>query len=196
MDTNSKLRMRSRAILRLDSEAVVQTDRGGRTLDQLLMGGIRARDIAARLFDIFAAPFEGRISSLETEKDLLAGQHRSVKAEATATRRKLAQRREVVVWEDMSLPEVMEVVLLHREGVSAVKIANLFEIPLARVKEVLQAAEGKHRDKVLFDSESRRQRLNKTRARPELSGRRDVDVETVDSGEPQRLHLHNGSSLS
>ena len=194
MDDTTKSRMKSRALMRIDSEAVIHTERGPRTLGQILMGGYRLKDVSARLYDMIALQFESRIGSLERDKDDLAGRHRIAQAESKATKRKLAQRRDVIVWEDLSLPEIMEIVLLRDEGLSATKIANLFEIPLSKVKDVLRAADGRDRERVLFDPEARRERSMKLASRPVLTGTREIDTEVgLESDEtPEHIRLVTG----
>lgn len=107
--------------------------------------------LVSKLVTLIAGPYQKEIEQV-------VGEHKLTQTEKRAMARKLVQRPDVVVFEELALHEVAEILRLKDSGMSGAKIAALFDLPNATVKTILDTMAGKHRSKVLYNGEMRRRR--------------------------------------
>ncbi|KRW94341.1 hypothetical protein [Paracoccus sp. MKU1] len=167
--TDKNDRLRTRVENALEHEPIYRGIYGRKRLTDLLPTGVGLKDILPRLLVLVTGPYRDRVEVLEADKKTSA-------AEKRALTRKTEQTPDVVIYEDLTLAEVQDMLRLRDEGLTQTRIATLFDVPTATVKHIFSAMDGKLSSRVVYNAEMRRRR-KATLRRPTTTGARAIEIE-------------------
>lgn len=137
----------------LEAETVYRGVHGRRRLSELFREGVALREVVPRLVHLLVRPHSERADRAEQRNKVQA-------AEKRVLSRKVNQRADVVVWDDLTLAEVFDIVALRQSGVTEARVATLFEVAPGRVRTIMEAHRGKHAEGVVYSAELRRRRAH------------------------------------